>query len=268
MKIDQNSIHQANCVDFMNEMDEESIDLVVTSPPYDDLRDYKGYSFPFEKIAQWLFRVVKKWWVVVWVVWDKIKKWNKSLTWFKQALYFQEIWFNVHDIMIYKKKNTPFMRSNGYTNCFEFMYIFSKWSPKTFNPIKEWTVRQWFETMPVNKWPDGKNNKVLRELKAEKTLNNIWEYAVWLHWTTSDKFAFEHPAVFPEKLAEDHIISWTNENDIVFDPMCWSWTTCKMALKNNRKYIWCDISIEYVNISQKRIETITNCSQGNQSLFW
>lgn len=266
MRIIANNIYHWNCVDIMKSMDDFSIDLTVTSPPYDDLRNYKWYHFPFEEIAKELFRITKKWWVVVWVVWDKVKNWNKSLTSFRQALYFQEIWFNVHDTMIYRKKNTPFMRSNGYTNCFEWMFVFSKWKPKTFNPITTSTVRQWFEPMPVNKWPDGVNNKILRELKSEKNLTNIWDYAVWLHWTTSDKFAFEHTAMFPEKLAEDHIISRTNKWDIVFDPMCGAWTTCKMAKKNNRDYIWCDISEEYVNIAKKRVEVIQN-EPNNQSLF-
>lgn len=257
MIINTDNIYTWNCVDIMSKMPEKIVDLVVTSPPYDNLRSYNWYHFPFEEIVKWLYRVVKKWWVVVRVVGDKIKKWNKSLTSFRQAIHFQESWFNMHDVMIYKKKNTPFMRSNWYTNCFEFMHVFSKWSPNTFNPIKTWTVRQWYEPMPVSKWPDWVNNKVLKELKKEKNLTNIREYAVWLHWTTSDRFAFKHTAMFPEKLAEDHIISRTNEWDLVFDPMCWAGTTCKMAKKNNRKYIWCDISDEYVDLAKKRVELVS-----------
>ena len=116
-------------------MKENSIDLTVTSPPYDTLRDYNGYTFDCERIAQGLFRVTKEGGVVVWVVADKIKNGNKSLTSFKQAILFQEVGFNVHDVMIYRKKNTPFMRSNAYTNCYEFMFIFSKGKPKHPGPI-------------------------------------------------------------------------------------------------------------------------------------
>ena len=134
-KVKSNNIYFADCVEFMNSMEPNSVDLTVTSPPYDELRDYKGYSFDFESIAKGLFRVTKKGGVVVWVVGDKIKKGNKSLTSFKQALFFQEVGFNVHDVMIYKKKNTPFMRTNAYTNCFEFMLVLSKGTPKTFNPL-------------------------------------------------------------------------------------------------------------------------------------
>jgi SOS regulatory protein LexA len=247
-------IYRSDCIEFMKSMDENSIDLTVTSPPYDELRDYKGYSFDFENIAKQLFRVTKKGGIVVWVVGDKIKKGNKTLTSFKQALYFQQVGFNVHDVMIYRKKNTPFMRSNAYTNCFEFMFIFSKDSPKTFTPLKVKTVRQGKEMLPFNKGADGVNKKIMGELKPEKTMTNIWDYAVGFGGSTSDRLAFDHPAIFPEKLAEDHILSWSKEGDIVFDPMCGSGTTCKMAKKNNRHYIGCDISEEYVNLAKKRLE--------------
>jgi len=248
-----NNIYRSDCIEFMKSMDENSIDLTVTSPPYDELRDYKGYSFDFENIAKQLFRVTKKGGIVVWVVGDKIKKGNKTLTSFKQALHFQQVGFNVHDVMIYRKKNTPFMRSNAYTNCFEFMFVLSKDSPKTFTPLKVKTVRQGKEMLPFNKGADGVNKKILGELKPEKTMTNIWEYAVGFGGSTSDRLAFEHPAIFPEKLAEDHILSWTKEGDIVFDPMCGSGTTCKMAKKNNRHYIGCDISEEYVKLAKKRL---------------
>ena len=253
MELDK--IFCSDCVPFMASMPENYIDLTVTSPPYDNLRNYNGYSFNLSEIAKGLFRITKKGGIVVWVVGDKIVNGNKSLTSFKQALLFQETGFKVHDVMIYKKKNTPFMRSNAYTNCYEYMFVFSKGTPKTFNPIKEKTVRQGFEMLVHNKRPDGINKKILGELKPEKTKNNIWEYAVGLGGTTNDKIAFKHPAVFPEKLAEDHILSWSNEQDIVFDPMCGSGTTCKMALLNNRHFIGCDISQEYVDIANKRIES-------------
>lgn len=246
-------IYRSDCIEFMKSMDENSIDLTVTSPPYDELRDYKGYSFDFENIAKQLFRVTKKGGIVVWVVGDKIKKGNKTLTSFKQALYFQQVGFNVHDVMIYRKKNTPFMRSNAYTNCFEFMFVLSKDSPKTFTPLKVKTVRQGKEMLPFNKGADGVNKKIMGELKPEKTMTNIWDYAVGFGGSTSDRLAFDHPAIFPEKLAEDHILSWSKEGDIVFDPMCGSGTTCKMAKKNNRHYIGCDISEDYVKLAKKRL---------------
>ena len=251
-----NQILCGDAVDIMANFPPSSIDLTVTSPPYDELRDYEGYSFNFEGIAHSLLRITKKGGVVVWVVGDKIKNSNKTLTSFKQLLYFQSIGFNVHDVMIYKKKNTPFMRSNAYTNCFEFMFVLTKGTLATFNPIKTATVRNGLEMLTHNKKSDGINKKVLKKLNKTKTKNNIWEYAVGLHGSTSDKIAFEHPAIFPEKLAEDHILSWSNTKDIVFDPMCGSGTTCKMAQKNNRRYIGCDISEKYTNITKKRLNQV------------
>jgi len=243
----------ANCVSYMEKMPSKCVDLVVTSPPYDNLRDYKGYSFDFEDIAKQLFRVVKEGGVVVWVVGDKING-GRSLTSFRQALFFQEIGFSIHDVMIYQKKNTPFMRANAYTNCYEYMFVLSKGKPKTFNPIKEKSVRSGLEMLVHNKQSDGVNKKVLKELKAEKTKTNIWAYAVGMGGTTSDKIAFEHPAVFPEKLALDHILSWSNEGDLVFDPMCGSGTTCKMAKNSNRKYLGVDISESYIEIAKQRLK--------------
>lgn len=265
-QIELNKIYCSNCITFMKNLSDSCIDLTVTSPPYDNLRDYNGYSFDCENVAEQLYRITKTGGVVVWVVGDKIDKGNKTLTSFKQALLFQKVGFNVHDTMIYKKKNTPFMRSNAYTNCFEFMFVFSKGSPKTFNPLKEKTARSGEEMLVHNKKSDGINKKVLGRLKEEKTKTNIWEYAVGLGGTTNDRIAFKHPAIFPEKLAEDHILSWSNKGDIVFDPMCGSGTTCKMALLNERKYIGCDISEEYVAIAKERLSNYSNLS--NQlSLF-
>lgn len=252
-----NELYIANCVDFMRQLEANYIDLTVTSPPYDNLRDYKGFSFEFRDIAKELYRITKKGGIVVWVVGDKIKNGNRSLTSFKQALYFQELGFNVHDVMIYRKKNTPFMRSNAYTNCYEFMYVFSKDRVKTFHPLKEKTVRNGIEPLPHNKGADGVNKKIFKELKREKSRTNIWEYAVGLGGTTSDRIAFKHTAVFPEKLAEDHILTWTNPGDLVFDPMVGSGTTCKMALKNNRIYLGCDISEEYIQIANERLKMVT-----------
>ena len=249
-------IYCANAIDYMSKMSPSCIDLTVTSPPYDNLRNYNGYDFDFNKLAKGLFRIMKKGGVVVWVVSDKING-GRTLTSFEQGLYFKKIGFSMHDLMIYKKKNTPFMRSNAYTNCYEFMFILSKGTPKTFHPLTQKTVRCGVEMVVSNKGPDAINRKVPVELKNEKTRTNIWEYAVGLGGTTNDRFAFKHPAIFPEKLAEDHILSWSNKNDIVLDPMCGSGTTCKLAKLHDRRFIGIDISKEYCAIAKKRIKGIT-----------
>ena len=242
-----------NCVDIMRGLPEGSVKLTVTSPPYDSLRDYKGYDFPFEAIADELYRVTAEGGVVVWVVGDRING-GRSLTSFRQALYFQEIGFSAHDIMIYQKKNTPFMRSNAYTNAYEMMFVLSKGKPATFNPLKTPTARHGVELLTHNKLPDGINKKKRGELKKEKTRTNIWSYAVGFGGTTRDKIAFQHPAVFPEKLAEDHILSWSNPGDLVLDPMCGSGTTGKMALLHGRRFIGIDISAEYIDIARQRLQ--------------
>ena len=251
----KNSIVCGDSVSIMGEMPDKCVDLAITSPPYDNLRDYKGYAFNFCAMADSLFRVIKEGGVLVWVVGDKIDG-GRSLTSFRQGIFFQEIGFCMHDIMIYQKKNTPFMRSNAYTNAFEFMFVLSKGKPKTFNPLKEKTVRNGFEMVVFNKKPDGINRKNLKELKKEKNRTNIWSYAVGMGGSTTDKIAFRHPAIFPEKLAHDHILSWSNEGDLVFDPMCGSGTTCKMALMSNRDYLGVDISEEYVNIARERLQDV------------
>lgn len=254
-----NKIIPGDCVKIMKELVDVGIkaDLTVTSPPYDNLRDYNGYVFDFNNIAKGLYDITKKGGVVVWVIGDKIKNGDRTLTSFRQALYFQEIGFNVHDIMIYRKKNTPFMRSNAYTNCFEFMFVMTKGTPRVFNPIRVKTKRSGIEPLPVNKKSDGITRKVLGQLKEMKVKDNIWEYAVGMGGSTMDKIAFKHPAIFPEKLAEDHILSWSNENDLVLDPLCGSGTTCKMAKIHNRKYIGIDISKEYVEIAQERLKLVS-----------
>lgn len=261
---DLSGFYVADCVDFMEKMPKGCVDLIVTSPPYDDLREYKGYKFDFHAVAQGMLKVLKMGGVAVWVVGDKING-GRSLTSFRQGLYFQEIGFVVHDVMIYQKKNTPFMRSNAYTNCYEFMFVLSKGKPKTFNPLKQKTVRQGQEMLVYNKLSDGVNKKTLGELKPEKTRTNIWQYAVGLGGTTADKNAFTHPALFPEKLAQEHILSWSNEGDLVYDPMCGAGTTCKMAFLTGRQFLGTDISAEYIQVAKDRLKGINNDQLG--SLF-
>ncbi len=250
-----------DCIDVMRDWDDEVIDLTVTSPPYDNMRDYKGFEFEFERIARELYRVTKEGGVVVWVVGDRIDG-GRSMTSFRQAISFQDIGFDVHDVMIYRKKNTPFMRSNAYTNAWEFMLVLSKGKPSTFNPLKTPTVRSGEEMLTHNKLSDGVNKKKRGTLNKEKVRANIWSYAVGLHGTTSDKMAFRHPAMFPEKLAEDHILSWSDPGDLVLDPMCGAATTGKMALKHGRRFVGIDISEEYIEIARERLAAHGFASRG------
>ena len=240
---------------LQQEFHESTFDLTVTSPPYEDLRNYNGFSFDAEKMLEAIYRVTKSGGVCVWVVGDRIKV-ERSLVSFKHALIAREVGFQIHDVMIYQKKNTPFMRANSYTNCYEFMFVFSKGKPKTFNPLMTPTVRNGWEKGVTNKGPDAVNRKVPIKLKKEKVKTNIWSYAVGLGGSTSDRFAFEHPAIFPEQLAADHILSWTNRGDIVLDPMCGSGTSCKMAKMHGRNFVGIDISADYIEISKRRLKEI------------
>ena len=231
---------------------EDVVALTVTSPPYEDLRNYNGFRFDPQAMLEAIYRVTRPGGVCVWVVGDRIRG-GRSLVSFEHAFMARNAGFTVHDVMIYQKKNTPFMRSNAYTNAYEFMFVFSKGRPNVFNPLKVPTKRSGWETAVANKGPDAVNSKVPVELKKEKTKINIWQYAVGLGGSTRDRIAFEHPAVFPERLAYDHILSWSNKGDLVLDPMCGSGTTCKMAAITGRRWIGIDISEDYIEIAKERM---------------
>lgn len=246
-----NKFYVAESVEFMKaNMPDNFVDLTVTSPPYDNLRDYKGFEFDYKAMLKELYRITKEGGVVVWIVGDATIDGSETGTSFKQALYAKEIGFNLHDTMIYAKNNPIPLNHKRYEQQFEYMFVFSKGKPKTFNPI-----------MTNCKYAGANNKSTYRhdaqgklkpcntpqKVKKTKIKHNIWYYDVGANNTTKDKIAFNHPAQFPEKLAEDHILSWSHEGDIVFDPMCGSGTTCKMAYLNNRKFIGIDMSEEYIN---------------------
>jgi len=244
-----NKIIQGDCLDVMKEMPDNSIDLTITSPPYDNLRDYKGYTFDFEDIAEELWRITKEGGVVVWVVGDETKRFCETLSSFKQAFYFKEIGFNLLDTMIYYKQNyaPAYPTLRRYANQFEYMFVFSKGKPKTFNPIQKEKVRMANGMSTFTKKDGSKIIKYVdRNKRTTKDASNVWEYPM------SSKNQ-QHPAVFPEQLAQDHIKSWSNKGDIVLDPMCGSGTTLKMAQKLGRDYIGIDISEEYIKIAEERL---------------
>jgi len=212
-----NQIICGDCVEVMKSWSEECIDLTVTSPPYDDLRDYRGYTFDFESIARELYRVTKPGGVVVWVVGDSTTNFCESLSSFKQALFFvEDCGFNLLDTMIYYKKNyaPAYPTLKRYANQFEYMFVFSKGKPKTFNPIQKPKVRNKEEKVAFRQQDGSLIRKTKDEGRETKDASNVWEYSTGGS-CTKDKIAFQHPAVFPEQLAADHIISWSNPGDIV-----------------------------------------------------
>ena len=233
----------------MARMEDNFIDLIITSPPYDDLRTYNGYSFDFESIAKELFRVTKEGGVVVWVVGDKTHKGCESLTSFKQALYFKEIGFNV-DTNIYQKQNYKPVNAKRYDNVFEYIFILSKGQPKTFNPIMVEKARVKKESGKYRR-KDGTFKESIRKANKLKKHTNIFSYSIGGH--IADKIAFKHPAIFPEQLANDQIKTWSNENDLVYDCFMGSGTTAKIATINNRNWIGSEMSLEYCNIANERL---------------
>lgn len=270
IKDDRYELYNGDCIDVMDILISEGkqVDLTVTSPPYDEIRDYEKsltWNFDvFKKVADRLYKITKDGGVVVWVVGDQTKNGSESGMSFKQALYFMEIGFKLHDTMIYEKNTSSFpARRNGkrYTQIFEYMFVLSKGTPKTGNLICD----------KPNKWAGhtnwGKNTQRRKSGELIETSNikpvpefsprtNIWKYIVGGGFATKDKFAHKHPAIFPEKLAQDHILSWSNEGDLVLDCFMGSNTTGKMALLNNRRFIGIEKVEDYFEISKQRIENI------------
>jgi site-specific DNA-methyltransferase (adenine-specific) len=241
----------------MKNIPDNYIDLTITSPPYDNLRTYKGFNFDFENIAKELFRITKQGGVVVWVVGDATIKGSETGTSFKQALYFKDIGFNLHDTMIYLKNQLAFPDSNRYYNAFEYMFILSKGKLNIFNPIKD--RKNISAGRDVNGCERNKDGSLRKNRSCAG--NIIKEYGIrwnyWLIYNQKRGIETKHPAIFPEQLAHDHILSWSNEKNIIFDPMCGSGTTLKMAKLLNRNYIGIDISQEYVDLANQRINLIS-----------
>lgn len=257
-----NEIYNESNLETMSRMPDGFVDLTVTSPPYDGLREYRGYEFDFENIAKELYRVTKLGGVTVWVVGDSTYNGSETGTSFKQALYFMQIGFNLHDTMIYKSEKPP-LTHNRYEQKFEYMFVFSKGKPNTFNPLTEKTIYGGASLKrPETNKGSRSDNSAMRTrntnlgsgtVKSIKIRGNVWEYKTGGGLSTVDEIAFNHPAIFPEALAADHIYSWSNEGDIVYDCFGGSGTTAKMAHIQKRNWILSEISKEYCQIAEKRL---------------
>ena len=252
-----NKIICGDAIEVMRAMPSDCVDLVVTSPPYDNLRSYNGYSFNFESMATGLFRVMKKGGVVVWVVGDQTIKGEETGTSFRQALYFKQVGFNLFDTMIYLKTPRGAVGNNKtYWQTFEYMFVLSKGTPKTINLLKDRENKDERDgDSGTKRLSDGSLLKLKRAGYSKYgRRTNVWEYLIGKGHSASDNIAYQHPAIFPEKLVQDHIISWSNPHDVILDPMCGSGTTCKMAKLNKRDFIGIDISSEYCKIAEERLK--------------
>ena len=253
-----------DCVNEMKKMSKGSVDLTITSPPYDNLRDYDNTlswdQNTWMTIIQSLFHITKDGGVVVWIVGDATMNGSETGTSFKQALHAIHVGFKLHDTMIYMKDNPPPTGgSNRYYQSFEYMFVFSKGKPKVFNPIK--TARR-------NKWNDKRTRRIRPVTRNKKgdfikkqipintgdvKLQNVWSYVVSGGSVCHDDLGHRHPAIFPESLVIDHILSWSNKNQTVFDPMMGSGTVGKIALNLGRKFIGVEKNIDYFNIAKQRV---------------
>lgn len=251
-----NNIWQGDCTKLLGNLDENSIDLVLTSPPYDNLRSYKGYKFPFEEIASEIVRVIKPGATLVWVVCDATVNGSETGTSFKQALHFVGLGLNLHDTMVFRKRNpVPQIYRKRYSNEFEYMFVFTKGSVKTHNPIMVDCLHAGLElgSTTYKNYSKGEQvrTKLANPVKSKKIKGNIWEYVVGKN--KEDQEAKGHPAPFPCELARDHINSWSNPGDIVLDPMCGSGTTTKVAAELARQFIGIDIGEQYVALAKSRL---------------
>lgn len=261
-----NVIHCGNHLDVLKEYPDGCFDMFLTSPPYDNLRDYEGYDFQFEPLARELYRVLKSGGVGVWIVNDATIDGSETLTSAKQKIFFREIGFNIWDTMIYARQSA-YPANDRYSQDFEYSFILAKGKPLTFNPLYDHKG-----DTSKNGSPAGRERKrsalkprdnkaierVLLARKNElKVKSNVWFFQRGFMHSSKDRISFEHPATFPEKLAEDHILSWSNPGDVVLDPMCGSGTTCKMAVKHGRQYVGIDIAEKYCDIARNRIDKFT-----------
>lgn len=251
--IEINKNYNESNLETLKRIPDNIIDLTVTSPPYDNLRMYKGFTMNWQTLIMELYRTTKQGGVVVWVVGDATQKGSETGTSFKQALFAMECGFNQHDTMIYAKNSYMPLTHNRYEQQFEYMFVWSKGKPNTFNPIKTpsltaGTKRNRSGSKASEATYAERKREERTTVNNEKQKPNIWFYDVGKNDKT------KHNAPFPEQLANDHILSWTNENDLVYDPFMGSGTTAKMSILNNRNWIGSEISSDYCEIIEERVK--------------
>lgn len=272
-------VYTGDTGEYLYHVPPDCIDLTVTSPPYDlvtwdmvsqpvtntevNVRQYNGYSWDFGLVARQLYRITEPGGIVVWVVADKSVEGDETGSSFMQALYFKSLGFRLHDTMIYHRSCLP-MTHNRYEQHFEYMFVFSKGKPKTVNLLRERAIhageKQQLATSSATsaemRSRHGRDNPKPWKSRETKIMGNVWTLPGGLGLTTKDKYAFAHPAMFPEDLARRHILSWSNPGDIVFDPFAGSGTVAKIAELLGRQHLGFEISQEYVNIAERRLAEI------------
>lgn len=237
----------------LNGLPDNCIDLTVTSPPYDNLRDYKGFDWDEDGLIRELYRVAKPGGVVVWIVNDATVNGSETCSSFRQALTFKAVGFNLHDTMIWKKKGVAFPDKVRYYANFEYMFVFSKGKPSTVSLIADRpNICANTKVKQTERQKDGSVRVSSGSIKGRLIKEIGVRYNVW-EVTEAKNNKTGHPAVFPEQLVADHIVSWSREGDIVLDPFMGSGTVAVAAAKSGRRYIGFEISEEYCQIAQQRI---------------
>lgn len=250
--LELNRIHCGDNCDLLGKMPRESVDLVVTSPPYDDLRTYGGHSWDFFGVAWHLKRVLKPGGVIVWVVADATKDGSETGSSMEQALHFKRLGLNLHDTMIWHK---GVFTGVGSVQCrygpsTEFMFVFSDGRPKTFNAIKD--------RKNIHEGASGKAATVRlpsgEKIRKTHEAMPLGEFGIRFNvWQIPPQQNELHPAPFPDNLARDHVATWSNPGDLVLDPFSGSGTTAKAAKTLGRQFIGLEVNPDYCAIAEQRI---------------
>lgn len=263
--MDLNQIVCGDNVEVLKDLPDESVHMVVTSPPYDQLRDYEGFTLDVDTLIDELFRVLAGGGIICWITGDASVDWSETGTSMRTALKFMERGFKLYDTMIYEKAGVQKPTAVRYFQCWEYIYVFSKGKPRCFNPIKDRINKYAGSTCRGKPTMRGKGG-ILKEGKRKvippySMRRNIWRYPTGMMNTTSDVEAFMHPAVMPENLAKDLILSWSNEGDLVLDPFNGSGTTTKMAQQLERAFIGIDVSEKYCKIARNRLMDVVDATE-------
>jgi site-specific DNA-methyltransferase (adenine-specific) len=259
--VELNKVYQQDCIVGMRKIPDGAIDLVVTSPPYDNLRDYNGYSVDLNETGKNIYRILKDGGVAVMVIQDQTKNFGKSLTSFRTIVdWCDNVGFKLFECVIYRKNGTEgAWWKNRFRVDHEYMPIFLKGEkPQYFNKdslkVKSkhgGKIMTGFANRKTNGETGKSITKAINEMKCRGT---VWDY---LMAGDKDPVKRKHPAPFPDKIPFDFINCFCPPNGIVLDPFVGSGSTVVGAKKLNRSFIGFDISEEYCNLTRKRLDSVS-----------
>ena len=253
-------LHNNDCVKVLPYF-KDSVDLIITSPPYDDLREYGGHEFNFRAVADAIIPALKDGGQMAWIVQDAIRNYQETGNSFRQALYFQEHGLLLHQTIIFQKANESGKSHTRYAEVTEYIFILTKGRPKTFNPIidkpnAEANTRQSNTNKGRNKAGElGSYVGSYTVPKFSKRIN-VWRYNT-SRMAPDFKDAHKHPAIYPLALGHDLVTSYSNPGDLVLDPMCGSGTTIRAAVNLDRNAVGIDIEPSYIELAKRRMSQLT-----------